>query len=259
MSKKILLLDDEEDIRETLKRNLERVGYAVTAVGDGKQGLRAAQAQLYDLIVTDVAMPVMDGFRFFKEIREWPAYAKVPVIVMTAHASMEDSFRVFGVAEFFAKPVELDVVIQSINGLLNPTHKPLECRNILVCGSNMDVVGSMVQLLNDHGQKATAAHEEIEFFVKALTDPPDLILIDVLLPKLMAHEVIASLRAFSRFSSLKILAYTHFSEKELTSVNAVEQLKASKNKCLESGADEYIGRFSKVTFMETIREFYRKP
>lgn len=255
MSKKILILDDEVDILEAFKRNLERAGYMVTAVTDGKQGLRAAQTEQFDLIVTDVVMPVMDGFRFFKEVKALGNYAKVPVIVVTAHASMEDSFRVFDVAEFFAKPVEMEVILKTIERLLNPAFQRMERRNILVCGSSFDVIGSMVQLLNDHGQKAAAAHDEVEFLVKALNAPPDIVLIDVMLPRLMAHEVIAALRAFSRFSKLKILAYTHFTEKEMTNVDAVEQLKMSKNRCIEAGATAYIGRFSKVTFIETMREY----
>jgi CheY-like chemotaxis protein len=255
MSKKILILDDEADILNAFKRNLERAGYVVTAVGDGQEGINAAKTEQFDLIVTDVVMPVMDGFKFFKEVKRLPGYAKVPVIVMTAHASMEDSFRVFDVAEFFAKPVELETVLKTIERLLNPSFKLMERRNIIVCGSNHEVIGSMVQLLNDHGQKATAAHDEIEFLVNALNNPPDMVLIDVLLPKLMAHEVIGALRAFSRFSRLKILAYTHFTEKELTNVDAVEQLKMGKNKCIEAGATAYIGRFSKVTFIETMREY----
>ena len=255
MSKKILILDDEADILEAFKRNLERAGYIVTAVGDGQQGLNAAQTQQFDLIVTDVVMPGMDGFHFFKKVKQLPGYAKVPVIVMTAHASMEDSFRVFDVAEFFAKPIELEIVLKAIERLLNPSFKLMKRRNIIVCGSDFEVIGSMVQLLNDNGQKATAAHDEIEFLVNALNNPPDMVLIDVLLPKLMAHEVIAALREFSRFSKLKILAYTHFTDKELTSVDAVEQLKTSKNRCIEAGATAYIGRFSKVTFIEMMREY----
>lgn len=254
MSKKILILDDEGDIREALKRNLERAGYTVTALTDGQQGLDAAKAEQFDLIVTDVVMPVMDGFKFFKEVKQLPNYRKVPVIVMTAHASMEESFRIFDVAEFFAKPVQLEVILKTIDRLLNPFSVNLESRNIIVCGAGVDVVANMVQLLNDYGQKATAVHDEIEFLVKALKEQPDMVLMDVLLPQLMAHELIAAMRSFSRFSKLKILTYTNFNEKELTNINAVEQLKSAKNKCLEAGATAYIGRFSKVTFMDSIME-----
>lgn len=259
MPKKILILDDEGDILEALKRYLERAGHIVTAVGDGQQGLDAAQAQQFDLILTDVVMPVMDGFRFFKEVKKLPSYVKVPVIVMTAHTSMEESFRIFDIAEFLAKPVPMEVILETIERLLKPSLGETKRRSIIVCGANVDVVGSMVQLLNDHGHKATAVHNEIEFLVKALETSPDMVFIDVLLPYLMAHEVIAAMRAFSVFSNLKILTYTNFTEKELTSVDAVEQLKAAKNKCLEAGASAYIGRFSKVTFIDSIKEYEGTP
>lgn len=252
MAKKILFLDDEPDMLEIFKVYLGRAGYEVTALGDGQSGLEAAKAQQFDLIVTDVAMPVMDGFKFFKEVKLLPNYAKVPVIVMTAHAGMEETFRAFNVAEFFAKPTDLEVILKTIDGLLKPYTVKTDSRNIIVCGAGVDVVANMVQILNDYGHKATAVHDEIEFLVKALNAPPDIVLLDVLLPQLMAYELIASMRAFTRFSRLKIITYTNFNEKELTNINAVEQLKSAKNKCLESGANAYIGRFSKVTFMESI-------
>lgn len=254
MAKKILVLDDEPDILEAFKRFLERASYNVTAVSNGQLGLEAAKKEQFDLIVTDIVMPVMDGFAFFKEVKQLPSYEKTPVIIMSAHARMEDTFRIFDIAEFFSKPVDMQTVLQTIERILNSSASVGRRLKIVVCGSNMEVVGSMIHLLNDHGHQAAATHDEVEFLLKALNDPPDMVIMDVLLPKLMAHELIAAMRAFSRFSGLKILTYTTFTEKELTNVNAVDQLKAAKNKCLEAGATAYIGRFSKVTFLEAIRE-----
>ncbi len=66
MAKKILFLDDEPDMLEIFKVYLGRAGYDVTALGDGQSGLEAAKAEQFDLIVTDVAMPVMTDLNFLK-------------------------------------------------------------------------------------------------------------------------------------------------------------------------------------------------
>jgi CheY-like chemotaxis protein len=119
----------------------------------------------------------------------------------------------------------------------------------------MEVVASMVHQLNDHGQKAVAARDETEFLTKALASPPEIMLIDVLLPRLLAHEMIKAIRCFSQFKNTLILAYTSFSEKQLTNVDAVEQLKFAKNQCMAAGASDYIGRFSRLTFMEILSKY----
>jgi CheY-like chemotaxis protein len=254
MPKKILILDDEQDILDALKGKLERAGYAVTAATNGYDGLDAARRDKYDLVVTDVVMPGMDGFQFFKEFKKISGYAQTPVIIVSAHASMEDTFRVFGVQDFLAKPVDGEKIVKAVDRLLDPSHSQLH-RKILILGTDMEVVASMVHLLNDHGHKAAAARDESEFLNRVLASAPELIILDVLLPKLLAHELIKAVRCFSHLKSAIILTYTSFSEKQLTSVDAIEQLKFSKNQCMAAGASDYIGRFSRLTFMDVISKY----
>jgi len=255
MPKKILILEDERDVLDALKNKLERAGYAVTAVDNGLDGLAAARRERFDLVVSDVVMPVMDGFQFFKEFKLIAVCAATPTIIVSAHAGMEDTFRVFGVEEFFTKPVDGDKIIQAIGRILNPPTNAQLHRTIFILGADMEVVASMVHQLNDHGYKASAAHDELEFLNKSLTATPDIMLIDVLLPKLLAHELIKALRCFSQFKNILILTYTHFSEKQMTNVNAIEQLKFSKNQCMSAGASDYIGRFSRLTFMDVLSKY----
>jgi two-component system, chemotaxis family, chemotaxis protein CheY len=255
MPHKILILDDERDILEAFKNKLERAGYAVTAVVNGFDGLGAARRERFDLVVTDVVMPVMDGFHFYKELRKLPGYAGIPVIVVSAHGSMEDTFRVFGIQEFFTKPVDGEKLLRAVANILNPSAHPQLHRKILILGTDMEVVASMVHQLNDRGQKAVAARDEIEFLSKAFASPPEMMLIDVMLPRLLAHEMIKALRCFSQFREVKILTYTHFSEKQMTNVDAIEQLKFSKNQCATAGATDYIGRFSRLTFTEILNKY----
>jgi CheY-like chemotaxis protein len=255
MAKKILVLDDEEDILDALKGKLERAGYAVTAVRNGLDGLDAARREKFDLVVTDVVMPGMDGFQFFKEFKKLSGNSAIPVIIVSAHASMEDTFRVFGVQDFLAKPVDGERIVKAVERLLSPSSSTLLNRKILILGTDMEVVASMVHLLNDHGHKASAARDESEFLTRTLAQPPEMMILDVLLPKLLAHELVKAVRCFSHLRSAIILTYTSFSEKQLTSVDAIEQLKFSKNQCMSAGATDYIGRFSRLTFMDVLSKY----
>ncbi len=255
MPQKILILDDEPDTLDALKNKLERAGYTVNAVTNGLEGLASARRERFDLVMTDVVMPLMDGFHFYKELRKLSGYAQIPVIVVSAHGIMEDTFRVFGIQEFFIKPVDGERLLKAVANILNPTANPQLHRKILILGTDMEVVASMVHQLNDRGQKAVAARDEIEFLTKAFASPPEMMLIDVMLPKLLAHEMIKALRCFSQFRQAVILTYTHFSDKQMTSVDAIEQLKYSKNQCATAGATDYIGRFSRLTFTEILSKY----
>jgi len=104
MPKNILIVDDEKDLLELAKRKLERSGYKVLTAENGEQGLEIVNNKNLDLIVTDIVMPIMDGYTFFKEVKKSKGAKNIPVIVLTARSSMEDSFRALGADEFLAKP-----------------------------------------------------------------------------------------------------------------------------------------------------------
>ncbi|MFN3477084.1 MAG: response regulator, partial [Candidatus Methylomirabilales bacterium] len=81
LKRHILIVDDEEDFGETLKRALVREGYRVGLARNGKEALKALEEERYDLIITDLVMPEMGGLGFLKEIRA--KGLDLPVIVVT--------------------------------------------------------------------------------------------------------------------------------------------------------------------------------
>ena len=82
--KKILVIDDDEDLTALLSYLLEDVGYLVRCAADGDEGLRMAAEETPDLILLDFLMPVKDGFAVCEELRETPDLCDVPVIILTA-------------------------------------------------------------------------------------------------------------------------------------------------------------------------------
>ncbi|MEK7868162.1 MAG: response regulator, partial [Candidatus Omnitrophota bacterium] len=67
--KKILIIDDEEDIQKLLKIRLEQEGFIVITAGDGEKGVKSAELEMPDLILLDIMMPIVDGYSCLKEIR----------------------------------------------------------------------------------------------------------------------------------------------------------------------------------------------
>jgi CheY-like chemotaxis protein len=118
--KRILLVDDEADVLEVLKRRLETHHYEVVTAKDGLEALEQALQERFDLIISDIMMPVMDGYTFIKKLRATPALARTPVIILTAKEKMQDLFLFEGVKEcdYLTKPFEAEALLQKIAQLL---------------------------------------------------------------------------------------------------------------------------------------------
>jgi CheY-like chemotaxis protein len=107
---KILVVDDDHDIREVIAESLAQDGYLVSTAPNGKVALEQAHARRPDLIVLDLMMPVMSGEEFLAARREDPELATTPVVVVTAAF---DS-RVEGAAVLLQKPFELEALMATV-------------------------------------------------------------------------------------------------------------------------------------------------
>jgi DNA-binding response OmpR family regulator len=118
--KKILLADDEPDVKLVLKKYLEIDGFEVTTSGDGKEALEKAMAGTYDLMILDVMMPYLNGWEVCKKIKSDPAKKNIPVIILTARSQNIDSMMSFecGADEYATKPFEYPELSKTIKNLL---------------------------------------------------------------------------------------------------------------------------------------------
>lgn len=104
----ILIIEDDVTQRGLLSRVLEREGYDTLGIGHGEMGLRAIVEYAPALVLLDLSLPGMDGFEICRRLRSDPLTATLPVIVITAHTSMEDMVTALdaGADDFLAKPVQ---------------------------------------------------------------------------------------------------------------------------------------------------------
>lgn len=106
MSKKILIVDDSPVVLAMLEDALVGMGYRVTAAGNGQDGLKQIEAGKFDLIITDLSMPVMDGIAFVKAAKQLPNCKFVPVVFLSSEedeAKISEAKRA-GASTFLRKP-----------------------------------------------------------------------------------------------------------------------------------------------------------
>lgn len=117
---RILVIEDNEENRDSLSRRLQRRGFEVLLAPDGKAGVETAKAERPDLILMDMNMPLVDGWEATRQIKAEQATANVPVIALTAHAMAGDKERALaaGCADYHTKPIEFPKLLAQIESLL---------------------------------------------------------------------------------------------------------------------------------------------
>ncbi|AYG95395.1 response regulator [Brevundimonas naejangsanensis] len=114
MTASILTVDDSPSIRVALKIALSNAGYSVTEAANGAEGIDKARAADFDLIITDLNMPVMDGLTMIEEMRRLPELMGVPIVFLTTEsdAAMKDRARAAGATGWLTKPFDPDQLVR---------------------------------------------------------------------------------------------------------------------------------------------------
>ena len=118
--KKVLIVDDEQDIVESLKFVLEAEGYECYTAFNGEDGLKSAKELLPNLIILDIMMPKMNGYKVSRLLKFDSKYKDIPIIMLTARSQEEDKFigEETGADVYITKPFELDFVVGKVNEYL---------------------------------------------------------------------------------------------------------------------------------------------
>ncbi len=129
MTKKILVVDDEKDIVEMLKYNLQKEGYKVITADNGKEALERAQ-QRPDLILLDIMMPVMDGFQTLKALKQNKDTESIPVLFLTAKGAETDEIvgLEIGAEDYIIKPISIGKILARIRTAFRRIEQPLKTK-----------------------------------------------------------------------------------------------------------------------------------
>ena len=120
MAKQILTVDDSPSIRQMVAFTLRSAGHQAMEAGEGNSGLTLAKGKNFDLIITDINMPGMDGFALTQALRALPQYRSTPILVLTTEASeaMKQKGRAAGATGWLVKPFDPNKLLEVVRRVL---------------------------------------------------------------------------------------------------------------------------------------------
>ena len=148
----ILIAEDDWELRQLFTHVLARQGYTVTGVSNGQEALDAMDQEFYDLIITDIMMPVVDGFALVRQLREVGNIT--PVLMITAKDAFDDmnmGFQ-FGADDYMVKPINVNEMVLRVRALLRRAQMINDRRQtigdtVLECDSLTAIVGGESMVL----------------------------------------------------------------------------------------------------------------
>jgi len=185
----ILIIDDEDDIRDILKYNLEKEGFYIRVASNGEQGLKLIQQSIPDLIILDVMMPGMDGIEVCEAIRNNAEFNKILICLLTARN--EDYSQIAGLNagadDYVAKPIKPKVLVSRINALLRRKGK-IELSNNTK--SSDLVINREKYLIEKNGEVIHLPRKEFELLALLASRPHSVFERDVILESVWGTDII---------------------------------------------------------------------
>ena len=163
---KILIVDDEDSIREVVREYAEINGYEADEATDGIDALDKIRSTTYDCVILDVMMPRLDGFSACREIKK---IQDIPVIILSARQEEYDKLFGFelGVDDYVVKPFSPKELMARVKVVLE-RHRPHKNRMLVVEGLHVDMDGRTVEV---DGEKAQLTPKEIDLLMYLLSHP----------------------------------------------------------------------------------------
>ncbi|OZB36933.1 MAG: DNA-binding response regulator [Halothiobacillus sp. 14-56-357] len=169
---RILVIDDEPQIRKFIDISLRSQGYATLLAGTGREGLTLLASKGADLVVLDLGLPDMDGRDVLKELRQW---SRVPVIVLTVRSGDEEKVALLdaGANDYVTKPFSVEELMARIRAFLRTVRSSLEEGPVYDDGTvSIDLVNRKVTV---HGQIVTLSRKEFSLLSLLALQPGRLI------------------------------------------------------------------------------------
>jgi hypothetical protein len=199
----ILVIDDDADSRDLLRRTLEGDGHTIACASDGEEGLELARTLHPSLITLDVMMPGLDGWAVLRQLKADPDLREIPVVMVTI-GSQKDLGFTLGAVEHLTKPVDRELLVQLVRKCAVDDGR----RHALVVDDDESIRRLLRRSLEGNGWSVDAA-ENGDAALEQITDHrPDLVLLDLMMPVMDGFEFLLEFRSRRECRHVPIIVIT---------------------------------------------------
>lgn len=255
MNAKTILLVEDNDLNMKLFKTLLKIGkYNVLCAENGKTGIDLAVEYTPDLILMDIQLPDMDGITANSHIKSNPKTQQIPVVALTAYAMDKDKEMIMnaGFVGYITKPIDTKDFLPMVSKHLcevkkesvqaKPGSKPF----ILIVDDDRMNVKLLDTYLKQEGFHTMCAYNGEDALEKIRKDPPDLILLDIMMPGVNGYEVTQKLKNDQKTSHIPVIL--------ITALDSADD----KSKGMAAGADEFLNKpINKSELIARVRSFLK--
>ena len=204
LSRRVLIVDDDDDFRQLMKAHLSNAGYVVFDARDAASAMQIARNSKPDVITVDLLMPGIDGWSFIDKLREEPALADIPIVVVSGAADAKTDTRL---------PIEVSVIAkgEGHDRLLREIGLALAGRrgaSILVAEDDSDLRGVLTTSLTRNGHRVIPVRDGAEALAAIEREQIDLLVLDLVMPNIDGFEVLARLKDISKGDTIPVIVVT---------------------------------------------------
>jgi len=199
--KRILVVDDDPNIRKLLRMELESEHYRVFEASNGREALERVKQDRPDLVILDVVMPGMDGYDVAAQLKQDPETMHLPIVIISIHQDQERGVQV-GIDRYLVKPVNIPELLDEVDALLE---RGSEQKMVLVVDEDPSTIQILREALAAQNYQVVTAQTGEEGLEKALTSKPDLVIVNSLISE--KHNLIQVLRVEKQLEHISFLLF----------------------------------------------------
>lgn len=232
----VLLVEDEENLHEALKMNLELEGYEVTSAYDGLQALKCLQNEYFDLVIMDVMLPEMDGITVTESIRL--NNIEVPVLILSARNSSNDKVAGLkkGADDYLTKPFNLEELLLRVQKLINKNKKlqhKTSVGDVYEFGNN-HIDFKAQEATSKNGQKIQLSKKEAMLLKLLIENKNEVVTREKILQAVWGYNVYPTTRTIDNF----ILSFRKYFEEDSRHPKYFHSVRGVGYKYAESGREQ---------------------
>jgi len=208
----ILVLEDDLDVLNLVTKQLAMEGYQVIPVVDGRMAIKTCRDRRPDLVVCDLGMPGMDGFEFIRQFRK--EKFRTPIVVISALGREQgEAALAAGANAFLPKPVNRKVLISTVEKEIVAARARAPRKHLLLLEDEPLAQKLLRATLEPEGYRLTSVENGTAALETVESDPPDLIVCDIIVPGIDGIELISQLRRVYKFKAPILVVSGHSEEK----------------------------------------------